>query len=141
YIGEVSSKFHILKPGAKKCEQLHEQFFAPLEGIADVEVNGSPAVANGRIYLTTSEEIYCIGRQDAKPAPEPKIIEPAALAGKGPAHLQIVPADIVLYQGESAAFKARTFDEYGNFLSEVSAGWLLPVPPLPKGSKQGPPAL
>jgi outer membrane protein assembly factor BamB len=141
YIGEVSSKFHILKPGAKKCEELHEQQFKPLSGIADVEVNGSPAVANGRVYLSTSEEIYCIGRKDAKPAPEPKIQEPAPVHGKGPAHLQIVPADVVLSSGDTAVFKVRAFDNHGNFLKEVTAEWSLPVPPVPKGAKQAPPAL
>jgi len=141
YIGEVSSRFHILKPGDNKCESLHEQYFAPSVGIADVEVNGSPAVANGRVYLTTSEEIYCIGRKDAKPAPEPTIAEPALLTGKLPAHLQVIPADVVLHSGESAAFRLKAYDEYGNFLREVKAEWSLPVPPVPKGAKQGPPAL
>jgi outer membrane protein assembly factor BamB len=141
YIGEIGSKFHILKPGDKKCERLHEQYLAPAQGHVDVEVVGSVAVANGRVYIPTNEEIYCIGRKDAKPAPEPKIIDPAPLKGKGPAHLQILPADVVLHSGESATFKARVYDEYGNFLKEVTAEWSLPVPPIPKGAKQGPPAL
>ncbi len=140
YIGEVNSKFHILKPGDKQCEVLHEQYFVPREGNADVEVNGSAAVTNGRVYIPTSDEIYCIGKKDAKPAPEPKITSPAPQIGKGPTHLQIMPADVVLRPGETAGFKARAFDEYGNFLKEMPVEWSLPVPPVPKGAKQGPPA-
>jgi outer membrane protein assembly factor BamB len=141
YIGEVNSRFHILRPGDKECESLHTQLFVPREGNADVELNGSPAVANGRVYLTTSDEIFCIGRKDAKPAPEPEIAGPAPSPGKGPAHLQVIPADVVLHSGESATFKARAFDENGDFLKEVTAEWSLPVPPVPPGAKQGPPAL
>ncbi len=63
------------------------------------------------------------------------------MIGKGPAHLQVVPADIVLTSGESATFKVRAFDEHGHFLKEVTGEWSLPVPPVPKGAKQGPPAL
>ena len=117
--------------GPKKCEELHEQHFAPQEGIADVEVNGSPAVANGRVYLSTSEEIYCIGRKDGKPAPEPKIQVPAPVVGKKPTQLQVIPADVVLSSGASAAFKVRAFDDHGNFLKEVAAAWSLPAPPAP----------
>ncbi len=73
YLGEVNSKFHILKPEAKKCVRLHVQHFAPIEGIADVEVNGSPAVANGRVYLSTSDEIYCIGLKDANLRPNRRL--------------------------------------------------------------------
>src|SRR5205823_9507042 len=65
YIGEVNSKFHILKPGPKKCTELHEQFFPSPDGLTDIEINGSAAVANGRVYFATSEETYCIGSKQA----------------------------------------------------------------------------
>src|SRR5206468_11517080 len=55
YVGEVGSRFHILKPGADGCERLHAQPFLSRDGESQVEINGSPAVANGRIYFTTSE--------------------------------------------------------------------------------------
>ena len=29
---------------------------------------GNAAIANGRVYFTTRDEIYCIGTKDAKPA-------------------------------------------------------------------------
>src|SRR5262249_41432634 len=49
YVGAVNSTFRILKPEAKACQILHTQFFPSRTG-ADVEINGSPAVANGRVY-------------------------------------------------------------------------------------------
>src|SRR5262249_42123784 len=46
YVAEVNSKFHILKPDATKCEELHAQFFpAPKGSVAEVELNGGPAIA------------------------------------------------------------------------------------------------
>jgi hypothetical protein len=47
------------------------------------------------------------------------------------AHLQVVPADVVLEPGQSALFKAWAFDDHGRFLREVQAQWLLagPLPP------------
>ena len=38
------------------------------------EVTYVLAIANGRVYIPTSDEIFCIGLKDAKPAAEPKIV-------------------------------------------------------------------
>ena len=66
YVGEVSARFHILElqPGKKKCKSLDEEFF-PGAGGVDVELNGTPAVANGRVYFSTAEETLCIGTKGA----------------------------------------------------------------------------
>lgn len=143
YVADVNSRFMILDPGPKKCVELHNQFFPSSDGTTAVEINGSPAVANGRVYFATSEEIFCIGKKGAKPAPEPAVtekveaVDPQAKA----AHLQIVPADVVVYPGESVTFKVRAFDDKGRFLREVKADWSLPAPPPPPGAAKGPPPL
>ena len=66
YVPEVDSRFHILRPGEDKCESLHRQAFRRAAGGPDVEINGSPAVANGRVYFCTTAELYCIGKPDAR---------------------------------------------------------------------------
>jgi outer membrane protein assembly factor BamB len=142
YVGEVNSVFHILKPGPKKCVSLHKQSFNSADGISEVEINGSPAVADGRVYFSTSEETYCIGNKEpanSKPAPPPA--QPKK--SKGPmAHLQVLPAEVVLHPGQSTTFTVRGFDADGFFVDEVKAEtWLLPTPPLPPGAKQSPPPL
>jgi outer membrane protein assembly factor BamB len=144
YVGEVNSRFHILKPGPKKCEELHEFFFESPDGFTDVEINGSAAVANGRVYFSTSEETYCIGSKKGASAgttaPVAKA-EPIQAGGKV-THLQVVPADVVVHPGESVTFKVRGFDAHGNLVGEQKVEeWALPTPPLPPGAKQGPPAL
>lgn len=140
YIGEVNAKFHILKPGPKKCEELHVQYFPSPDGVSDVEINGSPAVANGRVYFMTRDELYCIGKKD-RTAPEAAPVPPMppnderAASDAKPTHLQVVPADVVLHPGESAKFTARMFDDHGNWVRDVAAKWsaapMLPPPPPP----------
>jgi hypothetical protein len=138
YVAEVNGRFHILKPGDKRCEELHEQFFPSPDGNSDVEINGTAAVANGRVYFTTSFEFYCIGKKkwsgsaDSIP-PQPK--EERASPNAKAAHLQVVPADVLLEPGESAQFKVRAFDDKGRFLKEIPAQWSLPAPPPPKPAK------
>jgi outer membrane protein assembly factor BamB len=143
YIAEVSAHFHILKPEESRCKELYSLLF-PSPTSAVVELNGSPSIANGRIYLTTRDEIYCFGKKDWKgkvgmypPPPEEAPGDPSAKA----THLQVEPADIVLSPGETMTFKARTFDAMGHFLKEVRAEWSLPAPPPPPGAKSSPPPL
>src|SRR4029077_978341 len=70
YVAEVNAKFHILQPSPAGCKSLHSQYF-PSSGGGFVEINGTPAVANGRIYFGTRDEFYCIGKKDAKPSADP----------------------------------------------------------------------
>ena len=65
YITEVDSNFHILKPKDEGCNELSAAFFKS-PGVAPVELNGSPAIVNGRIYFMTTNELFCIGKKDRK---------------------------------------------------------------------------
>ncbi len=132
YVCEVASRFHILQPGEKECKELYNQFFPSKDRTSVVELNGSPAIANGRIFFNTRDELYCIGKKDYAAAavnipPQPAEMPPEAQ----PTHLEVVPADVVLAPGESATFEARLFDKNGHFLHKTEATWSLPVPPPP----------
>jgi outer membrane protein assembly factor BamB len=139
YAGEVSARFHILEPGPKKCKKLDEEFFQGAGGV-DVGLNGTPAIADGKIYFTTTEETICIGLKDGAggtaPAPPAVQKQPGKMT-----HVQVVPAEIALFPGESATFTARAFDADGHFIKEVKAEWTLPAPKGPPGAKASPPAL
>jgi outer membrane protein assembly factor BamB len=143
YVGEVNARFHILQPGDKKCKPLDEHFFPSPDGISDVEFNGSPAIANGRVYFSAGDEFYCIGSKNAKPG----TLAPATVdTPKGkPAQLLIYPCDVVMHAGEQVPLKVKVYDEHGNYLQEVTKGgevkWTFPQPPLPPGAKNPPPAL
>ncbi len=140
YVFEVNAKFHILKPTAKGCDELHEQFFPGF-----VETNGTPAVADGRLYFATLSELFCIGKKDHK-MPADKVPEAPKEtpfdAKADPVLLQVVPADVVLAPGEKAAFTVRGLDANGRVVKEYKQGeWTLPVPPPPPKSKVAPAAL
>jgi len=147
YVAEVDSKFHILKPSKEGCERLSSQFFRRTPSGADVSINGSPAVANGRVYFMTSSELLCIGKKDhtakADPIPQP----PAeATGGDKLAHLQIISADVVLHPGESVPLKALAFNDKGRLIGDVKVEWSLAgmrppqgAPPPPQGSAPPPP--
>ncbi len=145
YVTEADARFHILKPEATKCITLNTHFFPAPPGVAGVELNGTPAVANGCVFFATEFETFCIGKKGATPAPEPPVFQvpvPKRDKPAEPAHLQIVPADVVVYPGDVVAFTLRSFDKNGYLIKEEKAGkWQLPAPPAPPGSKSVLPAL
>jgi hypothetical protein len=93
---------------------------------ADPEiVYASAAVSNGRIFVVSTEAIYCIGpKQSSRIAAETK---PASRAvSKGPAAwVQVYPAEAVMKPGDTARFRARLFDDRGEFVAERAATWSL----------------
>lgn len=132
YVGAVNSTFDILKPGDTKCERLYEQYF-PSTGTGETELNGSPAVANGRVYFLTNTDFYCIGKKEHRTSSSSARAEAKADEGARdgkPAQLQVFPADVTLEPGEGAHFHARLYDAKGNFLRDVQPEWSLgPMPP------------
>ncbi len=138
YLAEVNSKFHILKPGADSCEKLHSQFFRKKAGGEDIEINGSPAVANGRVYFMTGTEFYCLETKEGKAGKLPE--EPAAEKGSGEvAHIQVIPADLMLSPGQKAELSALGYDSKGRLIGPVEVKWTLAglLPPVPP--RNGPP--
>jgi outer membrane protein assembly factor BamB len=147
YVTSVEGWVRILKPGDTGCEELSKvRLRSKTAGVA-LAINGGPSIAHGRVYFMTSEEMYCIGKPDWKPEadpipPTPK--EEAADKDAKPTHLQVVPADVELFPGDTKEFKVRLFDAKGRFLREAKAEWevapFLAPPPVPGAKPQeGPP--
>jgi outer membrane protein assembly factor BamB len=125
YIGEVNARFLIVEPKESSAKTLSEVTFQRPDGTV-VEINGSPAVANGRVYFATRDELYAIGIPEWKgetgtipPRPE----ERAASEDDPPTHLQVFPADLVLAPGGSARLEARLFNERGQPIRACSPTW------------------
>jgi outer membrane protein assembly factor BamB len=142
YVPDVNAHFVILKPEDKRCKRLNNVLFVS-DSDTVVEVNGSPAIANGRLFVATADFLYCVGKKDhhaaadpISPAPE----EPKPEADAKPAKLLGYPGDVTLLPGGSVSLVVRAYDAKGRFLKNVPAKWSLPQPPIQPGAKAaGPP--
>ncbi len=126
YVSDVDGKFHILKlNGDEEPEVLDVDEFKAADDSA-IQINGSPAVANGRVYLLTNDELYAIGgkRETLNPAGLPAAAEKAPSGAKA-AYLQVIPAEVILKTGGNQRFRARTFDGDGRLIGEAEAQWSL----------------
>lgn len=153
YLSELDSRFHILKADDKDCKKLASVFFRG-KGEEPVELTGSPAVADSRVYFLTSEELLCIGLagsgQHSAPVALPRPRQPE---DSKPTHLQVVPADVALTPGQSVSFKALAYNVKGELIGETIAEWSLagplppqfpigfPNPPAPAKGASPPPAM
>ena len=127
YVSDVDGKLHILQlKGREAPEKTDVDEFKNPDGSA-TQINGSPAIADGRVYFITNNTLYCIGGPEARGtrrAP-PETAASQAPSGAAPAHLQVVPAEINLVPGGRARFVARLFDAKGRLIGERPVAWSL----------------
>ena len=96
-----------------------------------MEINAAPAIANGRVYLMTRDELYCIGKKTPGKAGAIPELPKEKPVGK-PAGVRIEPADVVLTPGSTQKFTVKVMDAQGNVVeAKVKGTWSLPIPPIP----------
>jgi outer membrane protein assembly factor BamB len=134
YVGTENGKFFILKPGPKGAEILDED---QLGTEAQPEtVIASVAVANGRIYVVSDSNIYCIGKKANSPSAGGPPVEGIPSPNRPVTHVQVVPTEVIVVPGKKVKFRVRLFDEQGRLIrEEPSATWSLDqlTGPLEKG--------
>lgn len=140
YITEGNGRFSIIRPADKLADvKVLSRTDLPEKLGREYAIYGSPAIADGRVYLQTATKIFCIARKDAKPESDPIPPMPdEAAATDQVAQLQVHPYDVALHAGASTTFKARGFDANGRFVAEVPADqvkWAIgqvtiPAPPV-----------
>jgi outer membrane protein assembly factor BamB len=90
------------------------------------QVLGGAAVSRGRIYFVSSDAVYAIGSRQATQLGGWAVDEPVPGGEGTPAHLQVVPAEVVVEPGEQINLQAKLFDDRGRFLREESnVNWTL----------------
>jgi outer membrane protein assembly factor BamB len=128
YLTEQNGKVLVVEPGATGAKTLHEETITMPEG-RTAEVWGGVAVAYGRLYFTTEEGLYCVGRKGAPFKATATVVPPAAeprpAAEARAARLIIVPAEVIAAAGTPVGFEAWSFDEGGRFLRKEKAAWAL----------------
>ena len=127
YVGTENGKFYILKPGATGAEVLDEDLIG---SAADPEpIIASPAIANGRVYVTTmgpptdpsrNGHVYAIGPRKPAAAPAAAGTKPAAPptgTQAGPvAQIQVFPHESMVNPGGKQSFTLKLYDAKGNLV-------------------------
>ncbi len=121
----TAGAFYIIKPGDQPEILQH----AELEG----RCFGTPVAYNGKLYLQTTKHLYCWGTKGNNTSlPAELKAEPWPKAGAAKS-IQIIPSEVTLRPGQSAAFRARKIDANGFAVGDIadmkSLKWTNYIPP------------
>jgi outer membrane protein assembly factor BamB len=136
FVGSSNGKFYIIRPRADRAEILSTvqlpsstHSCCSAEGTAEQNVPeqiiAGAAVSRGRIFFVSSDAVYAIGSRQARPGTGFAVDEPAQRGEGAPAHVQVVPTELILKPGQTIRLRARLFDDKGRFLREEKATWTL----------------
>ncbi len=129
YVGTENGKFYILRPSATGVEVLDEDVLGTPQ--SPEVIVASPIVTDGRVYVTSMDAMYAIGKRSgakgatgAKGASGANGAQGAQGAQAVAAAVQVFPYELLLRPGQTATLKARLFDAKGNFIrEEAGAVW------------------
>lgn len=123
----ANDRWYILRPDEKKGVQIVKKGrFGPGE-----QCESTMICSHGRLYLSTFDGLYCL-QDKSKEAGSTPLPQPAKEADAGddekPAHLQVVPAEVLVRPGETVRFQARLFNARGQLLRDTPAEYKLDGP-------------
>lgn len=116
YVGTENGKFFIIRPHADRAEILDQDWLGSEQ--EPEPIIASPAVARGRVYVTSMSAIYAIGPKaapagaSANPVTKTNDAAPTGTPG-APAAIVVTPTELILKPGETVALEARVFDAKG----------------------------
>ncbi len=127
YYTEVNGRVYIVLLGPDGAEIVDTTEILMPDGERHAEIYGSPAIAYGRIYVSTEAGVFGIGDPSASYSGEGLPLASTAADGSGePAWLQVVPTEVIAVAGENVQFEVRAFDANGNPLgAQEGASWML----------------
>lgn len=118
YVSESTGLFWVFEPTADGVKEVSRT------RLNKEEVLAAPIVYRGRIYLTTSEKMYCIGSADAQPqagSVPPLLSETPDSENQEVAHIQLAPVEVMLAPGQSTPYQVRAYNKLGQYLKVVDA--------------------
>jgi outer membrane protein assembly factor BamB len=114
YVGTENGRFYIIRPHADKAEILDQDWLGSEQ--SPEPIIAAPAVARGRVYVTSMHATYAIGPKMAPAGASPNPVtsaKPASLPSGVPAALLVTPTELILKPGEPIALAVRAFDANG----------------------------
>jgi len=127
YYTEVNGRVYILQLSADGAEIIDTDEILMPDSERHAEIYGSPAIAYGRVYVSTEAAIIAIGDPSAAFSGVGLPVDSGISTGSGEAAwLQLVPAEAIVTAGDEMSFEVRAFDANGNPLGvQEGASWLL----------------
>jgi outer membrane protein assembly factor BamB len=119
YVGTENGRFYILKPSATAVEVLDNDLLGSEQN--PEPIIASPIVADGRVYVTSMEATYAIGKRVARGPNSSKGSTSTTSSTAAPSVVQVFPYESILSPGQALTLKARLFDAKGNFIREEPA--------------------
>lgn len=117
YVGTENGKFFIIEPTATGAKILDEDQLGTEQ--QPETIIASVAVADGRVFLVTDSNLYCIGKKTRQPADKTSHAVAPVDPSRPATHVQVVPAEVLLRPGESVRFHVNLFDEKGTYIQEA----------------------
>lgn len=121
--------FYIIQPEEDGCTILDKETL-------DGRCFGSPTIYNGKIYVQTTQNLYCFGKE-GNSAGLPEARDPVQWPEPSQAaQLQVIPSEVLLAPGEKISFRVRTLDANGFVVRELedpaAVEWASYIPPTAK---------
>lgn len=126
YCPVMEGKLVVVKPGETEGKVVQE---IKLEG----QCLGAPSVADGTLYVTTTERVYSFPIPNKGVTVDAAPVAEIPKAGKATA-LQVIPAEVALMTGSKQDFRIRSVDANGFVVSDDVKGvkWESFIPPTAK---------
>ncbi|MCS6777120.1 MAG: PQQ-binding-like beta-propeller repeat protein [Chloroherpetonaceae bacterium] len=125
YIPIQNGHFFVIRPKEDGAEVLSD---VQLAG----RCIGAPAVWNGKVYVFSTEKLYCFGRKGNNPGLPRSTMEPEYPKPGPIAALQILPAEVTLRPGQKVRFTVRGVDANGfptGNIDPARVTWSRYIPP------------
>lgn len=106
-----NGSFFILQPGPTGAKVLAQTQLAG-------RCIGAPALYNGKVYVFSTERLYCFGKKGSAPKAAIQTIGAPKKAPGPTVALQIVPSEVILRPGEKVKLSIRGIDANG-FVTET----------------------
>ena len=123
YVTEVNGNVWILRPSREECKVVNHVRINSTNGTGLDEIYASPAIANGRLYITTRDRTICVGDKSKQvDLGEPEALPDETEPDGTPALIQLRPHEVILEPGASQSFSVVQFDKNGRELKTMDAG-------------------
>jgi outer membrane protein assembly factor BamB len=119
YVVDGNGRWWIFAPdSAKGLKKIHSL------RLEHGDVNASPIISHGRIYVACETMMYCIGKTDVKPAADPLpavLAETPASQDQKPVTALVVPVESLLKPANKLAYSVYLYNANGQFLKTADA--------------------